>query len=109
MPLPKKIKLRDFNYTIEKVKDLHRVDENGRKHSYFGLVNVAKDNIEIEEDMSHPNTQMTLAHELTHTMLHQTPLNNHPDEEDICNAIAPMLIALIRDNPQLVEYFKEKK
>lgn len=109
MPLPSKIKIREFVYKIEKVKGLHRVDEAGKKHEYFGLVNVMTDKIELEEELSHPNTQLTLAHELVHGMLHQTPLCMHPDEEQICNALAPMLIALIRDNPKLVEYFKEKK
>ena len=109
MPLPKKVKVRDFTYSVERVKDLHRIDDNGRRHDYFGLVNVRTDSIQIEEEMSHQNVQLTLAHELVHAMLHQTPLNVHPDEEDICNSLAPMLIALIRDNPQLVEYFKEKK
>jgi hypothetical protein len=62
----------------------------------------------IALDANQPRSQKadTLCHELTHALLATVKLDDDV-EEAICLAFGPALLALVRDNPDLMEWLKE--
>jgi hypothetical protein len=74
------------------------------------------DSLEIwMSDAPHPvRVKETLLHESLHALWHLVGLNEpYPQEEkdspgeDIINRLAPALLSLLRDNPELVEWLQE--
>jgi hypothetical protein len=63
--------------------------------------------VRLDSDRPHTAVAETLLHELIHIAWHQTPLrcsdlDDH--EEPIVSALAPVLLGVLRANPQLVAY-----
>lgn len=62
----------------------------------------------IRLDLDHPHTANaeTLLHEALHCVWHQTPLTVEHDgaEEQVVTAMAPLILELLRSNPDLVAF-----
>lgn len=64
--------------------------------------------IRLDPERPHTGVAETLLHEVIHMAWHQTSLRCTPDlvdhEEPIVTALAPVLLGVLRANPQLVAY-----
>ena len=61
---------------------------------------------------SHSQLQETIFHELIHALMFQTELEHlftDDQKEQLCRGLAPRLLALVQDNPQLVRFLTEKE
>ena len=98
---PKKVRVGPHIYRIRLVPDgiLEGAGSDGTcqpRHLTIGL------------DANQPATAMadTLLHELTHALLATVKLDDDV-EEAVALALAPGLLALLRDNPPLVAYLTD--
>lgn len=62
--------------------------------------------IAIDGDQPRSLIADVICHELTHTLLQVTDFDDDVKER-ICLAFGPGLLALLRDNPRLIDYLKE--
>ena len=70
-----------------------------------GICSKARLSISVYSEQGSTKLGDTLCHELTHAMLAQVKLEDDV-EESICLALGPALLALVRDNPKLIEWLK---
>lgn len=103
MKVPKRLKLGAHVYEIRSDTDTARLlrDEEARGDS-------RPDHLIIRLDADRPHTSVaeTLLHEALHCVWNQTSLtvDLHDEEEKAVTALAPLLLQLMRRNPDLVAY-----
>lgn len=104
MKIPAKITLGPHNYEIRSDVDTARLlrDEDARGDS-------RPDQLVIRIDVDRPHTAVaeTLLHEALHCVWHQTSLRVEHDndaEEKAVTALAPLLLQMLRRNPELTAY-----
>ena len=102
--LPKIIKIGYQDYRFQEWEK-HLASSNEaygeffQKEKVIGLAN-------NDTGISHANT---LIHEILHGIMYQWNTNlTEKEEEKVCTTIANGLITVIRDNPWLLNYIKEK-
>lgn len=104
MKLPKSIVLGCHEYEIRSDRDTARLlrDEDSRGDS-------RPDHLIIRIDADRPHTAVaeTLFHESLHCAWNHTALNlglEEGEEETVVTAISPLIVEMLRRNPDLVAY-----
>lgn len=95
--LPKLIYVGPFDFEVKQLADM---DLLGETHSNDGL-------IDIKRKQSPANKRDTLLHEVLHAIVFHSGLGHglsHDDEERLVVTISPWILAVLRDNPALVDY-----
>lgn len=69
----------------------------------MGSTNLDKGVIAIREGLSEDQTSDTLLHEVLHAVFLATGLNGEDREEELIERLTPMLLQVIRDNPDLIQ------
>lgn len=95
------LKIGAVNYAVSVVDDLHFHDNKRRKRSLNGHILHSEAQIKLDADMSEDMKLITLWHEALHGIL---AVAGHDDEPE--SFIVPLgygLVALLRDNPELVK------
>ena len=102
--LPKKIKVGYQDYKFQEWEK-HLASSNEAYGEFFQkekVIGLANTDIGI----SHANT---LLHETLHAIMYQWHTDlNEKDEEKVCSTVSNGLITVMRDNPWLLDYLKEK-
>lgn len=76
-----------------------------------GLYDSTKAKIFIRTELDHNVERHTVLHELAHDMIFRLGFENdldRPAVERMCDGFAVYVRDLVRNNPQLIEYLKEK-
>jgi hypothetical protein len=98
MNMPASVKVGPHVYSI--VRKSSSVMKNN-----LGLCDVDSLQIWIKQKMRKSKCQEILLHELLHSTVHPTSNNGDTmDEEKFVTVSAPVLLGVLRDNPDLVEY-----
>lgn len=102
-PIPDWIRVGPHTFEIRHDPDTARLlrDDDSRGDTYTEA-------LMIRLDDRNPSTVVaeTLLHELMHAAWYVTALRavENPDEEAVCQALAPVLLGILRDSPELVAY-----
>lgn len=102
MRLPKEILVGPHLYRIRMAKR----DEIHLAHAgALGQCEASSTTIYVNPHMSDSQTADTLLHELLHAAFDQTSMRqgNMGNEEEVVSALAPILLTMLRANPELVE------
>lgn len=99
------VKIGAVHYSVAEIKDLHRLDGDGRKQWLHGQIIHADASIKIEDDQALMVKRATLLHEIMHGILHRAGFEEHPETAII--ALGYGLLEVLRDNPALVELLRE--
>lgn len=99
------IRIGPIPYSVSEVSDLHRLDDEGRKQWLHGHIDHADAVIQVCRDQSPEVKAATLLHESIHGILNQAGMSVH--DEAIVISLGYGLLALIRDNPALIDYIKD--
>jgi hypothetical protein len=83
-----------------------------RLEGLFGRTLHVKALIELHKGQAVTQQRDTLVHEALHAVFNQAALAQHgfwsdDVEETLASTLAPWLLGLIRDNPELIEYLQE--
>lgn len=101
MRMPKTIKVGANTVTVRLVKE---VDE----HRNIGEFDPANMGIKISSKLGTHQRALTLLHECLHACWWDAGLTrNKITEEEVVSGLEGRLGALIRDNPKLIDYWKE--
>jgi len=96
--LPRRVKLGGQSWTLQRV---HLDDELG----IFGRFKDRQSLIELDADQGIDQERNTVTHELLHAVASTARVFDEPDDEErVVSALAPWLLAMLRDNPALVSY-----
>lgn len=106
MKFPSKVRVGAHVYRL-------KYDIELRRHELTGLCSTDPQWISIAPGVMAATTEReTVLHELLHAVWNQTALAKKmtPDEqEEAIWQLAPLVLALLRDNPRLVTYLIEKE
>ena len=104
MEIPEKIKIVYRDYNLEEWKQTV-ASANEAQGQFFAKEGVIGHTAE-ETGVSHANT---LIHEILHAIIYQWNMDlDEKVEELVVNGLANGLTTIFVDNPQLLDYFKEK-
>lgn len=98
------IKIGEFNYQITEVEKPGQPDETRELHAY---VLYSQCQIQLRQDANPDMKAVALLHEILHAIIRQTGLEFEGDdytEEKFVIAISHGLLALLRHNPELLNY-----
>lgn len=100
-PIPGRVRVGPMDYPIS-------VLPQDNLEGFFGRFNV-KGGIRISDDCG-SYEPVVLLHEIMHAIMYHQSLSDLPHdlEERIVNSVSEGLAALIRDNPQLIEYLSTR-
>ena|ERR1051325_1486693 len=103
---PKRIQISPFEYKV--LYDNDRVKE----HDADGIHVRLKQEIAVGSDQAPEMERDSVLHEAIHACFAQTPMFENSDEgykheERIVQSLTPRLLALLRNNPEFVEYLME--
>lgn len=103
MNVPAEIRLGAHVYEIRSDADTARLL---REENSCGDSRPDRFVIRVDTDRPHTGLAETLLHEALHCVWHQTALSvNHDDaEEEAVTALAPLILQLLRSNPDLVKF-----
>lgn len=85
---------------------VYKVVESQLDNNLYGRIHYDTDIIDIEKTLGKHQKKVTLMHEMIHAMLFQQGIAKH-DERNV-DAFAHQLVALIMDNPKLMQYIQER-
>jgi Zn-dependent peptidase ImmA (M78 family) len=94
------VKIGSLDYSVNLVADLKRPEDDAMLYGYVSHIN---QRIDVEQNMTIPTQKIALLHETLHGIMHQSGIISD-DEESIVIAISHGLYALLRNNPELVDY-----
>lgn len=102
MKLPKTLFVGAADYEVRQVKRL----------DVLGETNTESTSILIRSGQSPSCQRDTVLHEALHAIVFQSGLHkvfglNHEEEEKLVVTLTPWVLALLRDNPLLVDYLTE--
>ena len=102
---PKTVKVKNNEYKIVS-KTREWKEENGA----YGMIHFDKNLIEIANSQSKQNLVDTVLHEILHAIVEEYKIKftHHKVEERIVTHISQGLTAVFKDNPNLIEWIKEK-
>jgi hypothetical protein len=96
------VKTMNMRWPIKFPKDPAERAAIGRN---FGLTEWRQGVIYLDEDQSLDNLKDTVLHEMIHAALHDAGVKRiEDDEEEYCRRTTPLLIHLLRSNPELREF-----
>ena len=100
MKIPTEVKVGPHIYRVVVDEDRLLVDSG-----QLGHTNKEKLIIAIEADQAPSQLADTLIHELVHAMLSSMGLDEGT-EERVANGLAPDILLLMQDNPELIKYLQ---
>jgi hypothetical protein len=95
------LKIGAINYAVTTVGDLHTTDVDGRKCLLNGHILHSEAQIKVDAVLSEDMKIATLWHEALHGILAVAGHDNEP--ESLIIPLGYGLVALLRDNPELVK------
>ena len=104
MKPPKQLKIGASVWTVAVVKDLS--DTSG---DLYGRSSPRSVSIEMSSSQDDQQMRDTLLHEVMHAICSNIPLfKNSQQEERVLRALAPWLLAVLRENKSFTDYLVEK-
>jgi hypothetical protein len=103
---PRAVKVGPFKYGVHGLSQLHSITGDA------GGVDHIKQEIIYHPEQADEQERDTILHELLHCLIFQTHLRKkfeEAEEEELVWTLSPRLLALLRDNPRLVQYLTEKE
>ena len=98
--LPKLVKIGGQSWRLRK-----RLRDDGTEGFTYGRTTVRFSLIEINRRASIGNRRDTVTHEVLHALLSCFPHGMEEEaEEKFVASLSPHLLALLRDNPQLIKF-----
>lgn len=106
--LPSSIKTAATEYTVHsEANDFLAEEADEGDNILFGRTNHLKGTIHIRPGASASKQRETMMHEVLHTVCFVSGLSHELDaEEGLVRRLTPVLLQVIRDNPELVEYLR---
>lgn len=103
VPAMNTIKIGPMNYTVTEMKNEHMIGSNSEGRAISLNADIAYSDLLIRVNaINAPDVKVaSLWHETLHGILYQAGQRNHPEE--LIEALTYGIIAVIRDNPALVE------
>lgn len=95
-----KVKIGSLDYGVNLVSDLKRPEDD---HMLYGYITHLQQRIDVEEKMTVPMQKISLLHETLHGIIHQSGIIEDA-EENLVIAMSHGLYALLRNNPELIQY-----
>ncbi len=95
-----RLKIGPIPYTVAEVQKLIGNDHNGQSTWLNGRVRYEKALIELEADLPPDVKIVAILHESMHAILEQAGIEN--ESEPLIIALGYGMLALLRDNPELV-------
>ena len=83
------------------------VDDARIPPDLYGQCDKGKHVVALHPDQSAVRLRSTLMHELLHALCDLTGVDDDKAEERIVTVLAPALLALLRENPRLLEWLTE--
>lgn len=113
MPMPKKLKIGVYDYTVHEVKELTREkagnsDTEDPQGRLWGQSSQGQLTLHVEQDLPAKVKKVTFLHEVLHGILDQTTYANDSESETICRAMEHLLYDFIANNPKAIAYLQEK-
>lgn len=96
------VKIGAITYTVEAANDLHYTDGDSKKHGLNGEIKWATAKIRYDADLTEEVRMVTVLHEAIHGILNNAGVVG--ESETMVIALGYGLMALMRDNPALVEW-----
>lgn len=99
--------LKTINGEIDILEPTKIMDPDDPKVNLYGLQNLGKEfNVVVRKGLQHNLKQQTLMHEIIHTIenMHSMELSEMQVE-----ILATGLLYIIKNNHELIEYFKKEK
>lgn len=104
-----KVRIGPYDYTIQ-----YRTEDE--MPGYYGLTSKPHNTILLRNDIPSGELRETLLHELFHAcaesnnLLHgQSTYDNDPDNDDYIERVAPWLLQVIQQNPELVAWLDHRQ
>jgi hypothetical protein len=94
---PRRIVIGPYEYRV--VVDADRIPAD-----LYGLCDKGKHVISLHPEQSPTRLRSTLVHELLHALCDLTGVDDDKAEERIVTVLAPAVLALLQDNPRLVNW-----
>lgn len=76
----------------------------GQTYSQWGMVNHTEQKVLVDEAVTVERQRVTLMHELLHCCTELMHITDESSEEATVSALAPALVQVLRENPDLVAY-----
>lgn len=96
------VKVGPFRYRVRRTR---RMDEN-----LYGHCDHEKQEILLRAGLVHDQAADTLLHEVLHAVFFVSHNGRPPKrEEKLILRITPVLLAVLRDNPELIAYLQEQQ
>jgi hypothetical protein len=110
MSNPRSVRVGPFRFTIRWSTKAIRELEREFAEDLYGTTDPDTQTIFMHSRLSHDRARVTLLHEILHACFHAAdyPLS-HKREEKAVSALAPVLLAVLRDNPHIVTYLIEEQ
>lgn len=102
--MPSSVRVGPYVYTIS--QDVAKLQEHERKQrgAYSGYSDHSKMEIVVGPEEAACSQRETLWHEVKHCVIHLFGEYGKQDDETYVRRTAPMELAVLRDNPELVAY-----
>jgi len=101
--LPKGVQVGAHPFSVEYDRSLADRGKDGECYA-------PRCNIRIAENLAPSVEQVTTLHEVLHAVWADTPLNTDDTlaeyEEQVVTALAPLLLQVVQDNPEFMEYLR---
>jgi hypothetical protein len=103
--LPDELKVGPFVYTVTDDVLSHVLAENESREELYGRCDLRRLAISLNPDQAPMQKRSTMVHEALHAVIATAafPIDND-DEERLIRCLEAPLLALIRDNPELVAW-----
>jgi len=106
-PMPTSIKVGPYVYRVDEDEREIRKFEHNRSGAYGGCTDHALQTIHIDPTLAPTQRRETLWHEVKHCVVYLFQWDGKKAEEEAIRMMAPMELAVLRDNPELVAYLLE--
>jgi hypothetical protein len=102
---PRVVKVGPYQYTVNAFDSLAELT------SQSAGVNFNKTEVHYDPAQSPGQMRDSILHELLHCIIYEThirkEIGSEEDEEKLVWTLSPRILALLRDNPRLVQYLTE--
>ena len=107
MRLPEKVKVGPFEWTV-RMESLNTSLDRAANGFNYGATVKSQLEIQLAIGQAPGNLRDTLLHEVLHACWHTASLSSSAaDEEEVCSRLSTVLLSVLRENPQLVEFLVE--
>lgn len=106
-PLPETIKVGPYVYSVSRDESKLRQFEHERNGQYSGRSDHEKLEIQVDPNGAPAYQRETLWHEVKHCVLRLSGFSGKAGEEEMICRSSPLELAVLRDNPDLVEFLTD--